>query len=297
MEEPESYDGHVKLQARLSNTISKREDNRFTYFVCDELFGPAESSSLLRQFPTRQLESLRNPDVSHSTISSIRHPEMFRNILNESPEWKEVCEWFASREFVRDTLSVFREPILKKYPPIIRQLLRPWILRESRYYGEAQFSLRHTGSVLSPHTDNADKVLALIVYFPEPHESADQGGTAFYLPKSRKSEVRVFQRYMKMGWLMPFGLRRLKSTKLPTVDSLDAIAKVGEHLDFFDREYDRALDAPFRLGAAGGFIKNQFSWHDLRLHTFPPGQVRRSLLVNVFLRPSKLRTLMHRVFG
>jgi hypothetical protein len=292
-----NYDCHVMLHPYLSEKITVRKDDRFTFFVCDNLLPQVEAQSLLDTFPVEQLESLRAADASHSTISSIRHPELFQQILAESSKWRELCEWFMSNDFVQDFLHEFKDPILRKYPPIIRHILKPWILKESRYYGEVQFSIRHTGSILSPHTDNADKVLALIVYFPEAHESSEHGGTAFYLPKTRISEVRVFRRYMSAGWLVPFGLRRLKSAKLPTVDGFDAIKRVGEHLDFFDGEYEMALDAPFRLGAAGGFIKNQFSWHDLRLHNFPPGQVRRSLLVNVFLRPSKARALMDRVFG
>lgn len=292
-----NYDYQVMLRPRLSEKITARIDDRFTFFVCDELLPQVEARCLLDTFPVEQLESLRVGDVSHSTVSSIRHPELFQQILASSSKWSELCEWFMSREFVEDFLREFKAPILRKYPPIIRQVLSSWILKESRYYGEVQFSIRHTGSILSPHTDNADKVLALIVYFPEAHESSDRGGTAFYLPKSQMSEVRVFRRYLSAGWLIPFGLRRLKSVKLPTVDGFDAIDRVGEDLDFFDNEYEVALDAPFRLGSAGGFIKNQFSWHDLRLHDYPPRQVRRSLLVNVFLRPSKLRALMDRIFG
>jgi len=287
----------MMLRPRLSEKVTARTDDRFTFFVCDQLIPLSEAQSLLTTFPLEQLESLRAKDASHSTVSSIRHPELFRQILGRSDGWSELCEWFMSREFIRDFLREFKDPILAKYPPIIRRILQPWILKERRYYGEVQFSIRHTGSILSPHTDNADKVLALIVYFPEAYESSDQGGTSFYLPRSRMSEVRVFRRYLRGGSLVPFGLRRLKSAKLPTVDGFDAVEVVGEHLDYFDSEYVLALDAPFRLGSAGGFIKNQFSWHDLRLHRFPPGQIRRSLLVNVFLRPSKARALMDRIFG
>jgi hypothetical protein len=285
------------LQPRLSQKISHRVNGRFTFFLCDQLFSSEEAQALLNSFPSEKVEIVRAAGASHSTLSSIRHPDLFRQLLNESSQWREVCEWFMSREFVGDFLKTFRDPILEKYPPVIRRVFQHWILNERRYYGEVQFSIRLTGSILSPHTDNADKVLALIIYFPEENQSSDQGGTAFYLPKSWKSEIRIFRRYMRAGWLMPFGLRRLKSTKLPTVDGADAIGAVGEHLELFDREYQRVLDAPFKLGFAGGFIKNQFSWHDLRLHNYPPGQARRSLLVNVFLRPSKMRVIMDRIFS
>jgi len=285
----------MSLKPKLSEAIRERFDERFTFFVCDQLFTQTEASNLLKQFPTEVIESFRQKHASHATLSSLRHPTEIESFLQESQAWREVYLWFTSNMFVSDVLQTFEEPILAKYPLIIRVLFRRWILNESRYYGEVQFSLRHTGSVLSPHTDNADKVLALIVYFPGESESTPGGGTAFYRPRSRRSEFKVFGKYIRWGWLIPLRLRRLLSVKLPTSDSLDAMREVGEHLDFFDTHYQRVLDAPYVLGGAGGFIKNQFSWHDLRLHDFPPGGVRRSLLVNVFLRPSKARSLINRL--
>lgn len=285
----------MSLKPKLSETIRERFDERFTFFVCERLFTQTEATTLLEQFPTEVIESFREKHASHSTLSSLRHPKEIAEFLQKSQVWRDVYLWFTSNEFVSDVLQTFSKPILAKYPLILRVLLRRWILNEDRYFGEVQFSLRHTGSVLSPHTDNADKVLALIVYFPGENESTPGGGTSFYRPRSRRSEFKVFRRYLRWGWLIPLRLRRLSSVKLPTSDSFDAIREVGEHLDFFDTQYHLALDTPYVLGGAGGFIKNQFSWHDLRLHNFPPGGVRRSLLVNVFLRPSKTRSIINRL--
>jgi len=287
----------MSLKPKLSETIRERFDERFTFFVCDQLFTQTEANNLLKQFPTEFIESLRQRHASHATLSSQRHPTETESFLQESPAWREAYLWFTSNEFISDVLQTFSEPILAKYPLVIRVLFRRWILNESRYFGEIQFSLRYTGSVLSPHTDNADKVLALIVYFPGESESTPGGGTSFYRPRSRRSEFKVFGKYNRWGWLIPLGLRRLLSVKLPTSDSFDAMREVGEHLDFFDTHYQLALDAPYVLGGAGGFIKNQFSWHDLRLHDFPLGGVRRSLLVNVFLRPSITRSFINRLLS
>jgi len=286
----------VTLQPRLSECISEQFDGRYTYFMCQRLFAESEAASLLTQFPTSEIEALRRPEVSHATLSSLRHPELVKSFLQSSPDWNTVYDWFTSEEFVADVLTTFRSQIKAKYPPIIRTLFSKWIMNPSRYYGEVQFSLRLTGSVLSPHTDNADKVLALIVYFPDVGETSTGGGTSFYLPRSKRSEFAVFNRYKRFGWLIPLGLRRLQSAKLPTVDSFNASQEVGEHLKFFDRHYRRAFDAPYQLGAAGGFIKNQYSWHDLRLDDVAPGMIRSSLLVNVFLRPSRARALVNRIF-
>ena len=291
------YHRVVSLSPKLSETISERVNQRFTFFLCRQLFSIDEAESLSKQFPTKTIEELRESDASHATLSTIRHPEIVTDFLRRSRDWQEVYRWFTSREFISDVLKTFERPILAKYPPVARTFLRSWILKESRYYGEVQLSVRLTGSVLSPHTDNADKVLALIAYFPEAEESAANGGTAFYRPRNRASEFKVFGRYMRWGWLIPLGLRRLQSAKLPTVDSFNAASEVAEHLEFFDRHYQCVCKAPYQLGSAGGFIKNQYSWHDLRLDDVPSGMVRRSLLVNVFLRPSKARSLMNRVFA
>jgi len=287
----------VSLTPRLSEVISERFDDRFTYFLCMKLFTRAEASALSSRFPTEVVEYFRGQDASHAVLSSTRHEKELAEFLRDSLEWRQVCNWFTSREFVEDVLNTFSKPILSRYPIIVRFLLRRWILDESRYYSSLQFSVRHTGSILSPHTDNADKVLALVVYFPEENESKSGGGTAFYLPRTKSAEFKVFSRYVRNGWFIPLSLWRLRSTKLPTSDSFHALNEVAEHLDFFDSHYELVLDAPYELGCAGGFIKNQFSWHDLRLHDFPRGGIRKSLLVNVFLRPSKFRAIINRLFS
>lgn len=200
-----------------------------------------------------------------------------------------------SSAFISDVLKTFEPEILRRYPWFIRITAKKLIMKPSRFYGQFQLALRRHGSVLSPHTDDADKVLALIVYLPLPGTSADAGGTAFYTARSRKSERRVFRRYVRVGWLVPLGFRRLRNTKLPTSDSIDASQFVGSHLRFFDENYSREFEAPYRLGAAGGFIKNQVSWHDLRLDNFSRDGMRLSLLINVMMRPSRLRSLANHV--
>ncbi len=273
--------------------ISARRDGRFTFFQCQEFFTKAYAQVLLNSFPLRQLESVRQPGFSHATISTYRNPQLFREVIAEHKCWQEVCASIDSPDFVRELLLGFGDAILCRYPIGVRTLARKWILNPKRYFSEIQFSVRWTGSILSPHTDNADKVLALIIYFPEAGQESERGGTAFYLPRTRRCEMRVFQRYVKLGWLIPFGLRRLRSTKLPTSDSFQAEDQVREHLEFFDDNYEKILDAPYNLGSAAGFIKNQYSWHDLRLNDFSERAPRRTLLVNVMLRPSRTRALMN----
>lgn len=125
-----------------------------------------------------------------------------------------------------------------------------------------------------PHTDNADTVLALIAYLPEGGELAANGGRTFYLPRNQASELKVFGRYMRCGWLIVLRPQLLQNAKLPTVDSFDAASEVAEHLEFFDRHCQHILNAPYQLGSVGGFIKNQYSWHDLRLDDAQSGMVR-----------------------
>lgn len=284
----------MSLKATLSTTITHRVNKKFTYFFCDQLIPPVVANQLVADFPVDELRSLCGSSA-HATTSSDRNPSLLAQVLKRSVAWSEAHAWFMSSEFIGDVLKTFDKEILCRYPWFSRRILRKWILNPQRYYGQFQLALRMHGSVLSPHTDDADKVLALIVYLPQPGESADSGGTAFYTPESRSGERRVFSRYTRLGWLVPLGIRRLRNTKLPTSDSISASETVIEDLRFFDRNYKKDFEAPYRLGAAGGFIKNQYSWHDLRLDTFAANGNRLSLLVNVMMRPSKLRSLSNRI--
>ena len=282
------------FEARLSESITKRFNRTFSYFYCDQLIPAVVAEQLVADFPVEELQTLCG-NAAHATTSSERNPELLARVLSASQVWAQAHEWFMSSAFVSDVLRTFEPEILGRYPWFARIALRRQILNPKRYYGQFQLALRHHGSILSPHTDDADKVLALIVYLPLPGTSADAGGTAFYVPKSRSGERKVFGRYTRMGWLVPLGLRRLRNTKLPTFESTEASRLVSEDLQFFDSHYARDFEAPYRLGAAGGFIKNQFSWHDLRLDSFATGGKRLSLLVNVMMRPSRLRSLSNRV--
>jgi hypothetical protein len=287
----------MSLSENWVTKITSRFDGRFTYFYCRNFLSESDARRLFEAFPLSQLEALREPDVAHSTISTYRNPELFHEIIVDKECWQSIYTEITSPEFVRNTLLEFRDVILRRYPPLFRTIAKRWILNAKRYSSELQFSVRWTGSVLSPHTDNADKVLALVIYLPEAGQELESGGTAFYLPRSRRGEMRVFQRYLRFGWLVPLGMRRLRSTKLPTSDSFSAEDLVREHLKFFDDNYRIAFDAPFHLGSAGGFIKNQYSWHDVRLNNFAERAPRRTLLVNVMMRPSRARTIMNRLLN
>lgn len=286
--------GSMRFQAKLSATITRRSDQKFTYFYCDQLIPLDVASSMVADFPVAELQSLCGK-AAHATTSSERNPDLLTRVLDSSPVWAQAHAWFMSPAFIADVLTTFEAEILRRYPWFARKAMKRHILNPKRYYGQFQLALRHHGSILSPHTDDADKVLALIVYLPQPGESAEAGGTAFYVPKSRNGERKVFGRYTRLGWLVPLGLRRLRNTKLPTYDTNDALHLVRDDLQFFDNHYTKDFEASYRLGAAGGFIKNQFSWHDLRLDTFAQGGKRLSLLVNVMMRPSRLRSLSNRV--
>ena len=284
----------MTFQAKLSNHITQRFDRRFSYFFCDQLISPDAASRLVATFPLAELDELRG-NSTHATTSSERNPEILEKVLSESALWAEVHGWFMAPDFISDILKVFEAQILNRYPSFMRVLAKRQILNPRRYYGQFQLALRNDGSILSPHTDDADKVLALIIYLPQAGESADSGGTAFYEPRTRAGERKVFMRYTRMGWLIPLGLRRLRNTKLPTYDSSDASSLVKDELAFFDNHYKKVFEAKYRLGAAGGFLKNQFSWHDLRLDTFAPGGKRLSILINVMLHPSRLRSISNRL--
>ena len=274
----------------ISQKVTLRVDDKFTYFFCNEFLPPAEAEALLKVFPDDLLRLQISEEKCHASISNRSDHELFEAVVSRSDFLRQIYDWFRSEKFIVDVLLTFRKPILRRYPYILRHILKKWILNPSRYYGEIQFSMRNPLHVLSPHTDNADKVLSLVLYLPESGTEAEYGGTAFYLPRSRSGENAVFRRYSQRGaWLHP-RLRALASTKLPMSESSDS-SEVTHHLHFFDSHYGRVFDAPYRLGAAGGFIKNQFSWHDLRLDSMPRTHTRRSLLVNVFIRPSKVRAL------
>lgn len=118
-----------------------------------------------------------------------------------------------------------------------------------------EFSYLDKGCFIPPHTDNATKLLSLMIYFPDEGVDYGQGaGTDFF--KGRN------------------GCEAWKEWRVSLLDEHRAAEFYKEHETFYS--------SPFIGNKLVGFLKTSDSWHGLQALDIPQGATRRSLNVNYY---------------
>ncbi|NBV81941.1 MAG: hypothetical protein EBR63_01480 [Actinobacteria bacterium] len=56
----------------------------------------------------------------------------------------------------------------------------------------------------------------------------------------------------------------------------------------FDQRFTRALNVQYAPNRVVGFIKNDWSMHEVDLSEFPQNELRRAVLINVRIPPSRV---------
>lgn len=129
-----------------------------------------------------------------------------------------------------------------------------------------EFSILNNGDAIPPHTDNVDKLLSLMIYFPTSEEQARAPlGTEFW----RGRDGRLPQSQWDSGLL-----------------DTDESAEFYEHHEMY-------YQVPFQSNVLVGFIKSDISWHGLRPLELGPDEERRGLVINLYHRTPARRKKVH----
>ena len=118
-----------------------------------------------------------------------------------------------------------------------------------------EFSELVAGDRIPPHTDVPEKLLSLMIYFPQSGEQAERPlGTEFYRARPGFESDRAW------------------ASGMPDESETD---------EFFHL-HECYFQVPFATDTLVGFVKSDQSWHGLREVDLPPGEERRALIFNVF---------------
>ena len=252
---------------KKSNKITKFVE---PFFVCEieDFLKPHIYYELARTFPSVGL--FGQPDGGGKEAIDSRS-KVTRDFILDTPVWFDFIESINNHK----TSLVLKE-YLEKYIPERKNFKnREWLTEEDFYFSDKklkksqkldvnlvrysfEFSHLKYGTYIPPHTDSMDKVVSMILYFPdlEIDWSRYECGTCFLKPK-------------KNGM---------------TYSTHESIHLKGEKLNSFRQNYEIFHYAEFVPNKFLLFLKNDVSWHEVKPQIHPDPLTRKAFIINMFCR-------------
>ena len=226
----------------LSRRAAYRGDEPFLHGSVDDYLPDTIYRALKSSFPDEAI--LFNYDVE-SNAADARQRDVF---LADNPGWKALLDFFGSGPFLAD--------VDRFVYPAERDRVKTWTPANQSKQNEAatgvpvtvtfKLSSMGRGEWVQPHTDNPQKILSILLYFPDDDwQESYGGGTDVYEPK---------RALLKRNW-----------------HNIEAPFEWMRHRHTFSF-------APNRLVF---LLKTANSWHGVSPVICPPGMRRRTLLVTI----------------
>lgn len=277
----------------LSDRQFMRHDDWFTRFVVDDFIPSDVDQHLRNTFPN---EILTSKPVSQLTASVSYDDQTVAHLLHQSQMWSSYFDAVLSEDFLTDLLKVFRREIQQRYPWYWRWILSPRALNPANLQTTALFSASRQGFQLSPHSDDKHKVISLIHYLPEiGSQGHESGGTRFFTPHNPRSRRRILKPHS--NWSR--GIRRFipfllaPSFEISLTRRLRSEDKVDQdEVASFNLNFGESQSLTYSPNRLTGFIKNSWSVHEVDLSNFPSTEIRRAIIINVRLIPTRATSFL-----
>lgn len=249
----------------LSHGTAEVSNDPFFHLQVDDFLPPGQYQSLLESFPAAE-SFPETIEGNKKRLNSRTSSGAFKEYCRTHPAWAQLFEQLSAGPFLADLYATVQEPLRQARS---RFGSRPWRLTGKGAGGilgrllarrikvTFEFSRLESGSIVPAHTDAPEKLVTMMLYFPDPDwKESYGGGTVFYRPKSP-------------------ALRRNWSNYRVPFEDLSAVA-VNQFI-------------PNRLCI---FIKSKDSYHGLPAITCPEGMARNSLNINIFRqKPKRFRRI------
>jgi hypothetical protein len=250
----------------LSNRTKDVSYHPFCHFQVEDYLPSKMYQSLLESFPEQRWFS-ETIEGDKNRLHSLYSAGIVRELCRQYPVWRDFMDFLSSQVFLNDLYQFVRGGLIKS-----RGLLnsRPWC--EAAIYHpfmpivkqpvqmQFEFSRLPRGSFVPPHTDAPDKLVSLLLYFPDPEWRENYGGnTDFYRPKRSDLEYNWDNRRVPVEELVPFH------------------------------------SSPFTPNRLVGFLKSRNSYHGVLPITCPDGMARNSLNINVLCAGPPMKQHLQRV--
>lgn len=210
-----------------------------------------------------RLQAFAGPHITHRPAHE-RQPWRLKQPLRRRPGLVGTIARIIHRRWSKSRPRRWWRILIARCPSIFHMPTRTYTAVELGF----EFSILTDGDSIPPHTDQVDKLLSLMLYFPDSDQQSNGPlGTEFWRGRDGRAPW--------VSW---------KSQQLNDADS-----------QRFYADHEMYYQAPFRPKRLVGFIKSDISWHGLRPLQLNPGMERRALVINIFYRePSARPRLMRR---
>lgn len=260
-------------------------------YVADSLFEVATYTKLNAVFPTEVMKKMMG-DRYFAEIDSERHQSCFEEIVASQLAWTRLTSAVSSRRFKKRLLSKFKADLLavRGERAISRMVPRNTEIKCS-------FHLSRNGYLLSPHTDTGKKLITIVVYLGDLDTSLNGAGTRFYGARDpvrgKEFLLTLLDSKDKIQIEEPYGIVGVAIDRV--YGSTDLSPEIEGKINHFDALHQVLLETSFVGNSAVLFIKSNNSWHDVRLSSLHDGQLRRSFVINFYLRESVTKRIVNRV--
>ena len=263
-------------------------DNYLPTEVDDELASTFPDDLIMSKDGERFAKYLSLSDGSSSAKMFLQH----------NPIWADYVAAWCSEQNLRHCLTVFHSEFSERYTPMWRWILKRRLQKLSNLQVSVILATYTKGFHLSPHSDDKNKVLSVIHYLPSPGSIPDaRGGTTFYFPRSctTRSDLRQFSewswgvRQFLPIWISPVIESKL-SRRYTEAEAINELEFVN-----FGSYFEQCFHHDYKKNRICGFVKNDWSMHEVDLSEYPVGEVRRSVLINVRLKEVEVSKLILKI--
>lgn len=239
----------------------------FTIFEKKNFLPEALYDSLGQEFPS---ESYFRSKHSLGTKKYFNNKDdQFKLFLDNSKTWKEFYENFNSEKTLKNIFEICKDHLRfidrrKKINSIdfqykVRKNFVSKLIRKiKQIFGiyevtlAFEFSLMKNGDFIPPHNDTENKIVSLMIYFPDECQLKERDlGTNFFKIKSKNLDI----------W---------------KGDMMDA-----KEASYFYQNYEIFYKSEFEKNKLVGFLKSNNSWHDVSIINSKTS-LRRSLNINIY---------------
>ena len=235
-------------------------------FLSEELY-----NFLYKNFPCVDFNNVNSKKLEKNNFkySFNSRSEEYYELLNKNKTMTEINKMFMNEDFIKIILKIFYIKFLSSRSRDFKYLLK--LLRLKRYQykkkrtffdkfffsdvlADIEFSFMKNNAKIVPHTDSRQKLISLMLYFPDRELSEEQIsilGTSFFDSNTKN-----------------LSNKHLEEKK----DEIE-----------FKKFSRKILTLPFKKFSLFGFIRNDKSWHTVEEFNIHPNFVRKSININLYI--------------